>query len=343
MHFHIVRATKTSTGIRQQQIARSALQLISRHGLKRLSVASMARSVGVVPSALYRHFEGKDQVLDAVLDLIAQRLSENVQAVRAESPDAVERLHRLLMRHVAFVREEAPIPRVVFSEEIFYGPRPRRHRVYRLFGGYLQAIAELFAEGQQAGRIREEWAVETLAMMFLGLVQPAAILWLMSDGAFDPAHHAEEAWRIFVTLLERKPGGREAEAGKFLSAAFPVVTKGVRVPATPQDGARVLVDRLWPRGLKKAALRLDAWLKDVAPSEALRRWFGHDPARWTEFRRRYFAELDQHSETWRQLLAAAARGPVTLLFAAHDAEHNNAVALRDYLLSHRARKDNPPV
>ncbi len=342
MHFHIVRATKTRTEIRQEQIARSALKLISRHGLKRLSVAGVARAVGVVPSALYRHFASKEEVLDAVVDLIAQRLSENVQAVRRETPDALERLRRLLMRHVAFVREEAPIPRVVFSEEVFHGPRQRRQRVYRLFGGYLQDIAGLIEEGQRAGRIQPELAARTLAMMFLGLVQPAAILWLMSDGAFDPAGHAEKAWRVFSAMIEVKPGVCPSRPRNQAAPAFPIVAKGVRALATPQDGARVLVDRLWPRGLKKSALRLDAWLKDVAPSEALRRWFQHDAAKWPEFRRRYFAELDQHPKPWQQILAAAARGPVTLLFSARDTEHNNAVALRDFLLSHPARKGSKP-
>ncbi|OAJ56920.1 hypothetical protein A6V36_32545 [Paraburkholderia ginsengiterrae] len=107
-----------------------------------------------------------------------------------------------------------------------------------------------------------------------------------------------------------------------------------RVYGLPADegGARFLVDRLWPRGVKKDALRVDGWLKDVAPSSALRTWFGHDPQRWDEFQHRYEAELDANPAAWKPLLDAASRGPVTLLFAAHDPEHNNAVVLRDYIL-----------
>ena len=97
------------------------------------------------------------------------------------------------------------------------------------------------------------------------------------------------------------------------------------------DGKRFLVDRLWPRGVTKDALRAQAWLKDVAPSDALRRWFGHDPARWDEFQRRYFAELDAQPEAWQPVLRAARRGNVTLLYGARDVEHNNAVALKEYL------------
>ncbi len=96
-------------------------------------------------------------------------------------------------------------------------------------------------------------------------------------------------------------------------------------------GAYFLVDRLWPRGVKKEALSLDGWLKDVAPSDTLRTWFAHDPRKWAEFQRRYFEELDRKPEAWRPLLEAARSGTVTLLFAAKDTAHNNAVALKSYL------------
>ncbi len=102
-------------------------------------------------------------------------------------------------------------------------------------------------------------------------------------------------------------------------------------PASPGDGARFLVERLWPRGVAKAALRLDGWVKDAAPSTGLRQWFSHDPAKWEEFRSRYFAELDRAPEAWAPILEAARRGTVTLIYSAHDTDHNNAAALKDYL------------
>ncbi len=97
------------------------------------------------------------------------------------------------------------------------------------------------------------------------------------------------------------------------------------------DGTRFLIERLWPRGIKKASLRLDAWVKEAGPSHELRQWFSHDPTRWKEFRRRYYSELDRNLDAWTPILKAARQGRVTLLFSSHDTEYNNAVALKDYL------------
>lgn len=114
-----------------------------------------------------------------------------------------------------------------------------------------------------------------------------------------------------------------------------IQVKRVYDPPAPGDGVCFLVDRLWPRGLKREALHLDGWLKDVAPSDALRRWFSHDPARWDEFQRRYFAELDGKPEAWRPIFTAAHQDNVILLYGARDTEHNNAVALKGYLEEQR--------
>ncbi len=107
--------------------------------------------------------------------------------------------------------------------------------------------------------------------------------------------------------------------------------KRIYDPPSDDDGRRLLVDRLWPRGVAKEAARLDDWLKELAPSDDLRRWFGHDPSRWEEFRARYRQELQGHGEQLDELRAAAKKGTVTLLFAAKDAEHNNAVVLKEML------------
>ena len=113
-------------------------------------------------------------------------------------------------------------------------------------------------------------------------------------------------------------------------------------PAARDDGTRFLVERLWPRGVKKTTLRLDAWLKDVAPSTELRQWFGHDPAKWPEFQRRYRAELGANAEALEPIMKAARRGRVTLVYSSHDQEHNNAVVLKAYVESRLARSKSTP-
>lgn len=108
-------------------------------------------------------------------------------------------------------------------------------------------------------------------------------------------------------------------------------------PPAPEDGVRILVDRLWPRGVSKAKAALDDWMKDIAPSTELRKWFGHDPARWAEFQSRYRAELQQHGEELKRIRALAETKTVTLVYGAHDEEHNDAVVLRDVLLERTGR------
>jgi uncharacterized protein YeaO (DUF488 family) len=108
------------------------------------------------------------------------------------------------------------------------------------------------------------------------------------------------------------------------------VKRAYDAPA-PEDGARFLVDRLWPRGIKKEALGINGWLKEIAPSDELRRWFGHSANKWDEFQRRYFAELDEKPELLQSIQEATYQGNVTLVYSARDEEHNNAVALQAYL------------
>jgi uncharacterized protein YeaO (DUF488 family) len=106
-------------------------------------------------------------------------------------------------------------------------------------------------------------------------------------------------------------------------------------PADAKDGTRVLVDRLWPRGVSKEAAALDQWMKEIAPSTELRKWFDHDPARWEEFCDRYSAELHQNAELLSRLRALAREGPVTLIYSAHDEVHNDAIVLRELILGRK--------
>ncbi len=112
-------------------------------------------------------------------------------------------------------------------------------------------------------------------------------------------------------------------------------------PVSSEDGTRILVERLWPRGVSKEKAALDLWLKDIAPSPELRKWFGHDPAKWDEFRRRYWAELRQKPEVVKELLLQASKGDVTLVYGSRDQEHNAAVALKEYLEQVKSEKQSP--
>jgi uncharacterized protein YeaO (DUF488 family) len=119
-------------------------------------------------------------------------------------------------------------------------------------------------------------------------------------------------------------------------AADHVKLKRAYEPPAPDDGTRILIDRLWPRGLSKEAAALDLWMKEIAPTTELRKWFAHDPARWEEFRRRYADEVRQNAEMLKELGTLARQGPVTLVYSARDDAHNDAIVLREVLLGQEA-------
>jgi uncharacterized protein YeaO (DUF488 family) len=122
-------------------------------------------------------------------------------------------------------------------------------------------------------------------------------------------------------------------------AASNVRLKRAYEPPEKTDGTRILVDRLWPRGVSKEEAKLDEWIKEIAPSSELRTWFGHDPRRWDEFRKRYRTELAEHSETLKDLRRRAREGPITLVYSARDEIHNDAIVLRNVILG-RAEKEH---
>ncbi len=115
-----------------------------------------------------------------------------------------------------------------------------------------------------------------------------------------------------------------------------IMLKRVYEQPNDEDGTRILVDGMWPRGVSKQQAQIDLWLKELAPSKELRKWFGHDPDKWSEFQTRYFQELQTHPEAVNAVIDQLQKGPVTLIFAAKDTEHNNAVALKKYLQSQKS-------
>jgi AcrR family transcriptional regulator len=188
---------KLDTEVRREQIAEAVLSLVAAHGVNRLSMARVARHVGLVPSGIYRHFKNKDEMILAALDRIEARLQANIRAAAEESPDPLEQLRILLMRHVRVIREGRAVPRIVFSDDAHSGHPERLARVQKILGAYLGRLAELVRQGQADGTIRPDVDPSTAALMFMGIVVPAGILWHLTDGGFDVTKHAERAWQIF--------------------------------------------------------------------------------------------------------------------------------------------------
>ncbi len=194
-------AQKVSTEIRQEQIAQAALDLVGSQGLQALSIAAVAERVGLVPSAIYRHFKSKDDVLDAMLALIEKRLMGNVILAREEAVGALDRLHKLLARHVRLFAENQAIPTVVFSESIFSASSNRKARVRKIITGYLMEIEKIINEGRAAGQLRKDVDPPAAARMFIGIILPAVIVWKVTEGGIDLEQHAAAAWKLFCAAV----------------------------------------------------------------------------------------------------------------------------------------------
>jgi uncharacterized protein YeaO (DUF488 family) len=169
--------------------------------------------------------------------------------------------------------------------------------------------------------------------------------WFRKDGTKLRSGHFENGeqvgeWTTYdrdgqpykVTHMKAKKSAAASARSKLRQG---IALKRAYEAAKAGDGFRVLVDRIWPRGVSKSAARIDLWLKEIAPSTSLRKWFGHDPAKWQKFRDRYFRELDANADAVARLRDQLRRGKVTLVYGAKDEEHNQAVALQEYLASKR--------
>jgi AcrR family transcriptional regulator len=195
---------KLNTEVRQEQIVQAAMSLIARKGLRGLSVAAISKNIGLVPSALYRHFKRKDDVLDMILDFIQEKLLTNIRITCEETSEPLERLQSILKRHVETLRDNRAIPRIIFTEDVFTGNQKRRNKVYGIIREYLEGLNEIIREGQRKGHIRSDIDSETVALMFLGMIQPGAILWFLSDGKFNFSEHSEKNWNVFREVIRAR-------------------------------------------------------------------------------------------------------------------------------------------
>jgi len=194
---------KLSTAVRKEQIVETALQILIDKRVKKLKINDIAARMELAPSALYRHFKNRDAILSAILEHIRGKLYRNLENIRQTSDDAIERLQELLFRHINLIIEEQGIPRILFSDELWGQKRERRQRMYRIVSGYLAELEDIVKEGQDRGQIRQEVNPQAAARMFFGIVQPAALLWHMSEGRFDLENHMKNGWSIFLEVLTR--------------------------------------------------------------------------------------------------------------------------------------------
>lgn len=201
--------SKFATEIRRDQIARVALEIIAAQGMKGFNVAAVARRVGFAPSAVYHHFKGKDEILDAVLDLLESTLKGNVVRARRKGGDPIEQLRQLLVAHAQLVLGFSALPRLLFSDDIYGGNVSRKARLHAIITGYLRDVAGIILDGQERGAIRAGLDPDTISVMFLGLLQPSAILWHLSDGKFDAVGQVERAWPVFHDAIRARSLNKE--------------------------------------------------------------------------------------------------------------------------------------
>lgn len=187
-----------ATAIRREQIVAAALKLISENGPTALSIADIADQIGLVPSAIYRHFPGKKEILLAVNRLIKDRLLANIRKACRGTDDPLTQLHRLLLLHAEVALETEGVARYVFTTGTLAKGSLRKLELFEGVRLYLDRVAEIFATGQQRGQIQKELNPDTLAFMFLGLIQPAIFLHQLGDAYYDIESQVENAWQIFV-------------------------------------------------------------------------------------------------------------------------------------------------
>jgi AcrR family transcriptional regulator len=193
---------KLGTEVRREQIAQAALALIASQGVNGLNMMGLARRVGLGASSLYRHFASKDQVLEAVLDLLRDRLLDNVQIALGEAIHPLEQLKRLLALHLRLILEYQALPRLFFSGDLYAGRPERKAKLYGIVKTYLGEVAEIVRRGQKDNTIRLDLDPEAVSVMFLGLIQPTAILWHLSDGEFNVGRQVEQAWPLFMEAIK---------------------------------------------------------------------------------------------------------------------------------------------
>ncbi len=200
-------AEKKGTEIRREEIIMAALTLVANQGVKSMTVERISSIVGIVPSAIYRHFTNKAEILEAVIGLIFERMKENATEVNKENVNSLYAIRKLLMRQVQLIMEFSAIPQILFSEEVYKENPALKAKLHQMISNFLSALSTIVERGQQEGQIRTDMESRNIAIMFLGLFQPPAFLYHLSDGKFDIVRQVDMAWKMFSKAIqpETKP------------------------------------------------------------------------------------------------------------------------------------------
>jgi len=194
---------RMNTEARRGQIASAALGLLAKRGSEGFNIVELAKSVGLAPSAVYRHFEGREDVLDAALDVFRDRVYRLVDAARNEAGDPLLALELLLTRHAALIESGGAVPLIMASMSVPGGRAARRAKTERIFRGYVDRVEALVRDGQESGQIRADIDPTTAALLFGGLIQPAAVLRHAEGERFDINAHVARVWELYRRAVAR--------------------------------------------------------------------------------------------------------------------------------------------
>ena len=194
-----MRAKKTRTDLRQEQIAQAALVIIGEVGLPGLSIAKIAQKVGITASNIYRHYTNKEEVIEAVLDLVHNWLMDNIKSAQSESPDALERLEKVLLRHANMLKENPAVLLLMVSA----GQHGKKTKVLTILQEYQFALKAIITRGQKAGKLDSELDAQSLVLIFMGILLPAALMLNLTQGAFDIGQHVSLSWPMYKKMIQK--------------------------------------------------------------------------------------------------------------------------------------------
>lgn len=195
-------AEKKGTEIRREEIILAALTLVANQGVKSMTVKRISSMVGIVPSAIYRHFNNKAEILEAVVGLIGERMKNNVIEVNKENSNSLYAIRKVLMRQVQLIMEFSAIPQILFSEEVYRENPALKQKLFQMINNFLSELSTMVERGQQQGYLRTDMEAGNIAVMFLGLFQPSAFLYHLSDGKFDIVKQVDTTWKMFSKAIQ---------------------------------------------------------------------------------------------------------------------------------------------